>query len=359
LSAGISRTNSDREKSVTVALRALCVLAAVVCVGPTGGADAPPKQLNLLCTVPLQWCEALAKAFEEKSGVKVAITQKGGAEALALLIAQKNSPRFDVWYSGTGEFHLQAGEQGLLEEYRSPETSELREWSTRHLQQTKNRSVALYLRSIGFIVNTRRLAAKQLAEPKCWSDLARPEYGDQLDMGHPAQSSAARATLLAFVQLFGEEKAFDMIKRIHANVSNYTRLASNAARAVARGDSTLAIVLMYTGENEVMDGFPVKVIAPCEGLAYDLLSMSIVGKARNPDSARAFYDWALTPESLEIGYAFSYWQMPAHKKASVVAHVLDTDQMKLIDTEFARFGTSERRRLLERWDREVSVLPRN
>ena len=94
---------------MTVALRALCVLAAVVCVGSAGGADAPQKQLNLLCTVPLPWCEALAKGFEEKSGIKVALTQKGGAEALALLIAQKNSPRFDVWYSGTGDSHLQAG----------------------------------------------------------------------------------------------------------------------------------------------------------------------------------------------------------------------------------------------------------
>ena len=344
---------------MTVALRALCVLAAVVCVGSAGGADAPQKQLNLLCTVPLPWCEALAKGFEEKSGIKVALTQKGGAEALALLIAQKNSPRFDVWYSGTGDSHLQAGEQGLLDEYRSPQTSELRDWSTRHLQQTKNRSVALYLRSIGFIVNTRRLAAKQLAEPKCWSDLTRPEYDDQLDMGHPAQSSAARATLLALVQAFGEERAFDMIKKIHSNVGSYTRLASNAARAVARGDATLAVVFMYTGENEVADGFPVKLITPCEGLAYDVVSMSIVGKARNPESARAFYDWALTPESLEIGYTFSYWQMPAHKNATVVSHVLNTDHAKLIDTELARFGTSERRRLFERWDREVSVLPRN
>jgi iron(III) transport system substrate-binding protein len=340
-------------------LRTLCVLAAVVCVGPAGGADAPPKQLNLLCTVPLPWCEALATAFEKKSGIKVAVTQKGGAEALALLVAQQSSPRFDVWYAGTDDVHVQAGELGLLEDYRPQQASALRDWSARHLQQTKNRSVALYLRSIGIVVNTRRLAAKQLDEPKCWSDLGRPEYDDQIALGHPAQSSAARATLLAFVQLFGEEKAFELIKKIHANVANYTRRAANAARAVARGDGTLAVVFMYTGENEVIDGFPVKVIAPCEGLPFDLVSMSIVGKARNLENARLFYDWALTPESLEIGYAFSYWQMPAHRDAKIVAHVLDTDSAKLVDTEAGRFGTAERRRLLDRWDRDVSVLPRN
>ena len=343
---------------MSIALRTLCVLAAVVCVCPAGGADAPQKQLNLLCTVPLPWCEALVKAFEQKTHIKVAVTQKGGADALALLAAQKNSPRFDVWYAGAGDTHVQAAEQGLLEEYRSPQVSALRDWSTRHLQATKDRSVGLYLRSIGIIVNTRRLAAKQLAEPKCWGDLGKPEYDDQIEMGHPAQSSVARATLLAFVQLFGEEKAFELIKKIHANIDKYTRRASNAGRAVARGDGTLAIVFIYTGENEVADGFPVKLIVPCEGIPYDLLAMGIVTRAPNADSARAFYEWALTPESLEIGYTFSYWQMPAHREASVVAHVMNTDQAKLIDSDPARFGTSERRRLFGRWDREVSVLPR-
>ncbi len=342
-----------------VALRALCVLAAVVGAIPASGLETPQKQLNLLCTVTLPWCEALATAFEKNSGIKVAVTQKGGAEALGILSSQKSSPRFDVWYAGTGDSHLQAAELGLIDEYRSPRLSELRDWAVGHAQQTKHRSVALYLRSIGIIANTRRLAAKQLSEPKCWSDLGRPEYDDQINMGHPAQSSAARAALFAFVQLFGEEKAFELIKRIHGNVDNYTRRATNAARAVARGDATLGIVFMYVGAQEVADGFPVKVIVPCEGVAYDVLAMSIVSKARNPDAARIFYEWALTPESLDIGYTYSYWQMPAHRSAELPSRVLNTDQVKMIDSDLTRFGTAERRRLLDRWDREVSILPRN
>ena len=344
---------------MSIALRALCVLVAVAAVCPAFGADAPQKHLNLLCTVPLPWCEALAKAFEKNTGIKVAVTQKSGADALGILSSQQSSPRFDVWYAGAGDFHLQAAEQGLLEEYRSPRLPELREWAVRHAQQTKHRSVALYLRSVGVVINTRRLAAKQLAEPACWSDLGRPEYDDQIEMGHPAQSNAARAALLAFVQLFGEEKAFELMKRIHGNVGNYTRRATNAARAVARGDVTIGIVFMYAGAQEVADGFPVKLIVPCEGVAYDVLAMSIVSKARNPDAARKFYEWALTPESLGIGYAFSYWQMPAHRSAELPSRVLNTDQAKVIDSDLTRFGTSERRRLLDRWDREVSILPRN
>ena len=344
---------------MTIALRALCVLAAVVVACPAFGADAPQKQLSLLCTVPLPWCEALAQAFEKNTGTKVAVTQKSGADALGILAAQKGAPRFDVWYAATGDSHLQAAEQGLLEEYRSPRLPELRDWAVRHAQQTKHRSVALYLRSVGLVINTRRLAAKQLAEPKCWSDLGRPEYDDQIEMGHPAQSNAARAALFAFVQLLGEEKAFELMKRIHGNVDNYTRRATNAARAVARGDATIGIAFLYAIAQEVADGFPVKLIVPCEGVAYDVLAMGIVSKARNPDAARTFYEWALSPESLDIGYAFSYWQMPAHRSAELPSRVVNTDQVKMIDSDLNRFGTVERRRLLDRWDREVSILPRN
>ena len=177
-------------------------------------------------------------------------------------------------------------------------------------------------------------------------------------MGHPTQSSAARATLLALVQALGEERAFDLVKRIHVNVNKYMRRAGNAARAVARGEATVAAAFVFTVTQEIVDGFPVKLIVPCEGLPYDILAMSIVSNARNAEDARAFYEWALTPESLQIAYKFSYWQMPAHRNAEVPVRVLNTDQAKLIDVDVARFGTAERRRLFDRWNREVSIVPR-
>ena len=343
---------------MTIALRAFCVLAAVVGACPAFAGDAPRRQLNLLCTVTLPWCEALATAFEKKNGIKVAVTQKERAEVLPLLSSQRASPRFDVWYAGTADLHLQAAELGLVGEYRSPQLDELRDWAVRQAQQTRYRSVGLYLRAVGVVVNERRLAAKQLPEPKCWTDLARPEYDDQLDMGHPTQSSAARATLLALVQALGEEKAFDLIRRIHVNVNKYMRRAGNAARAVARGEATVAAAFVFTVTQEIVDGFPVKLIVPCEGLPYDVLAMSIVSNARNAEDARAFYEWALTPESLQIAYKFSYWQMPAHRNAELPVRVLNTDQAKLIDVDVARFGTAERRRLFDRWNREVSIVPR-
>jgi iron(III) transport system substrate-binding protein len=342
---------------VSIALRAVGALVALAFSGGVNAAAAP-KSLDLLCSVPLPWCEALAVAFETKSGVKVTVTQQTAADAPALLASQKATPRFDVWYGGAGDLHLQAAEGDTTDEYRSAQLAELRDWAVQYARQSRYRSVGLYLRAIGIVVNTQRLAAKRLAEPKCWSDLARPAYDDQLQMGQPGQSTAARTMLITLVQIFGEDKAFDLVKRIHTNVGRYTRRATNAARAVARGDATLGAVFLHEGATEIAAGFPVKLIMPCEGLGYDVIGMSLVRDGRNRESAQLFYDWALTPESLELEYSFSFWQMPAHRGATVAPQVPKTDGAKFVTYDGARLNVAERKRLAERWQREVSVLPR-
>ena len=338
------------------ASRAICVLGvlALAWSGSVAAAD-----LALLCSVPSDWCQALATKFERDSGIKVSVTQRQSGDVLALLGVQSARPRYDVWYGGAGDLHLEAAEDDLTDEYRSPRLPELREWAVRHAEHARFRSVAIYLRAIGFIVNTRRLAARQLAEPKCLVDLGRPEFDDQLQMGHPSQSAATRATVIALAQVLGEQKAFELLGRIHENVALYSRRATNAARAVARGDVSLGIVFLYDGANEVAGGFPVKLIAPCEGLPYDVVGMSLIKGGSNAESARKFYDWALGAESQEIEYAFSFWQMPAQKGTRLDAKVFDTDTAKVVSYDYARYGTSAaRKHLLDGWDREVGKLPR-
>ncbi len=100
-----------------IALRAFSALVALAGWSGAIAADAP-QSLNLLCSAPLPWCEALAAAFEGKSGIKVAVTQKATAETPALLAAQKAAPRFDVWYGGAGDLHLYAAEDDTTDEYR-------------------------------------------------------------------------------------------------------------------------------------------------------------------------------------------------------------------------------------------------
>ena len=60
-------------------------------------------QVNVICSVPIPWCEALAAQFTKETGIKVGLTQKGSGESMAQVAAEKANPKYDVWYAGTGD----------------------------------------------------------------------------------------------------------------------------------------------------------------------------------------------------------------------------------------------------------------
>jgi iron(III) transport system substrate-binding protein len=58
-------------------------------------------QLNILCSVQVEWCTAATAAFEKQTGIKVSMTQKGSGETFAQINAEKENPKTDLWFGGT------------------------------------------------------------------------------------------------------------------------------------------------------------------------------------------------------------------------------------------------------------------
>lgn len=69
--------------------------------------------------------------FERATGIRVAMTRRSSGETLTQIRAERANPRGDVWWGGSGDPHLQAAEEGLTEEYRSPNLALLHPWSVR------------------------------------------------------------------------------------------------------------------------------------------------------------------------------------------------------------------------------------
>jgi iron(III) transport system substrate-binding protein len=87
--------------------------------------------------------------------------------------------------------------------------------------------------------------------------------------------------------------------------------------------------------------------------------MSIIRGARNMENARRFYDWALTPEAQAIGAEAKAYQLPSNRSAPIPPQAPRFENIRLIDYDFARWGSAEERtRLLTRWDREVRAAAR-
>src|SRR5205809_2249243 len=150
-----------------------------------------------------------------------------------------------------------------------------------------------------------------------------------------------------------------MLKEWNTNISNYSRQGVGPIKATARGENMIAVAFIHDVVTEAQAGFPIKVVAPCEGTGYEIGSMSIIKGARNLDSAKQWYDWALTPEAQKLGGESKSYQVPSNKATKPPPQAPDFSQIKFIDYDFAKYGSSaERKRLLAKWDSEVKNLPR-
>lgn len=337
--------------------RALWALGVVLACCASAGQSRAQGALVVYCAVNEEWCRGAVTAFERETGIKVSMTRKSSGETYAQVKAEAANPRGDIWWGGTGDPHMQAADDGLTIEYKSERLGELQGWAVRQWEQSKGRAVGIYSGALGFGFNTELVKQKGIAEPKCWADLLDPKLKDEVQVADPNSSGTSYTMLATLVQLMGEEKGFAYLKALHKNVNQYTKSGAAPARAVGLGETTVGIAFQHDLVTVVVDKAPVKVVAPCEGTGFEIGSMSIIKGARNLENAKRWYEWALTAKAQEIGAQTKNYQVPSNKSAQIPPEAPKLAEIKLIDFDFAKYGSSaERRRLLSKWDNEVKNL---
>ncbi len=324
------------------------------------GPLAAQTTINLYCSSPnTAWCQGMAVGFEKTEGVHVAVIQKATGEMLAQIIAERANPRGDVWWAGPADAFLQAAEQGLLEEYRSPNVAQLYDWAQGITDTSHNRVSGVYggILSLGY--NTEIAAHKKYAVPKCWKDLLDPALKGDVMLGNPSASGTAYLMLSTLVQVFGEDEAFRFMAQLNRNVSSYARSGIGPMTAVKQGEIFVGSSVLHGVINEIVRGYPVLPILPCEGVGYEIGSVAIIKGTRNLDAARKFVDRALSPEGNRIGLTVGEYAIPTNRSVPLPPQVPKMTDIKVIRYDFARYGSAETRtRLLDRWEKEVNALPR-
>ncbi|MFV2091606.1 MAG: ABC transporter substrate-binding protein [Hyphomicrobiales bacterium] len=315
-------------------------------------------KLNYYCSAQEDWCQLMARGFEDATGIKVNMTRKSSGETFAQIKAEARNPKGDIWWGGTGDPHLQAAEEGLTQPYVSPMRSELNDWAIAQAKSADDKTIGIYSGALGYGYNSELLKKNNLPVPACWKDLLKPVYKGFIQMANPNSSGTAYTTLATIVQLFGEKEGFEFMKGLHKNISNYTKSGSAPIKAAARGENVIGIVFMHDAVKQAVSGFPIKVVAPCEGTGFEIGSMSIIKGARNLDSAKKFYDWALTAAVQSRSLEVKAYQVMSNKSAESSPKAPKLESIKLIDYDFKKYGSSaERKRLLKKWDDEVKSLP--
>lgn len=321
------------------------------------GGAASAQELNLICSADIAICERLVEEFESSHDIDVNMVRMSSGESYAKIRAEARNPQTDLWWGGTGDPHLQAAADGLTAPYESPMLEELQPWAVSQAEVADYKTVGVYSGALGWGYNTEIFEEKGVEGPACWEDLLDPALKGEIQIANPNSSGTAYTTLATLVQLMGEDEAFDYLKKLNDNVSQYTKSGSAPVKSAARGETGLGIVFMHDAVAQAEEGFPVEVVAPCEGTGYEIGSMSLIDGARNPEEAKTFYDWVLTAEVQSMMPEAGSYQIPSNKAAKAPEAAPDLDEVKLIDYDFEEFGSAERRQeLLSRWDDEIGAI---
>lgn len=333
------------------------IILAVVLSSLSFAAAAPAGRVAVLCSPNPAWCDAIKAAFPRATGIALDDIRLSAGEALARLRAERQNPTFDVWFGGTGDPHIVASDDGITEFYRPKAWDDLR---PELREAVAGKYIPLYAGILGWALNERLLKEKGLPVPRTWTDLADPRYRGLVSYPNPNTSGTGYTMLATIVQIYGEQGAFDLLKRVHRNVAQYTRGGADPGTLTGRGEVAIGVTFVHDSIFQVLQGFPITYNAPSDGTGYEIGGLDLVKGAPNRANAIAFIEWAVTPDAQRLAAeAGQSYQIPSNTKTPVPRIAPRFQDFKVIKYDFLKFGSAAvRDGLVKRWSTEVFPLPK-
>lgn len=335
------------------------MLGMVMLLATLGIAHAGPApgRVAVLCSPAVEWCDALKASFPRATGIALDFVRMSAGEALTRLRAEKANPTFDVWFGGTGDPHFVANEEGLTEFFKPRNWDDLR---PEFRDAVAGKYIPLYAGILGWALNPKLLRDKNLPEPRTWKDLADPRYKGLVAYPNPTTSGTAYTMVATMVQLYGEREAFEVLKRIHPNVSEYTRAGAAPGVLTGRGEVAIGVTFNHDSVVQILRGFPITYGSARDGTGYEIGGISLIKGTPNRANGIAFIEWALSPEAQRLASeAGESYQIPSNAKSPVPKVSPRFQDFNVIKYDFVKFGRADvRDRLLDRWLKEVFPLPK-
>lgn len=316
-----------------------------------GEAAAASTELSLLCTPQVQWCEGMKAEFEKANpGITVNFVRMSSGESLTRLRNEKDNPQFDIWWGGPIDSFIAAKQEGLLEQYNSPNMGNIKDPSL--MKDADNYWAGIYVGSLGFATNKEWLAENPGVEaPTSWDDLLKPEFQGQLMVAHPSSSGTSYTALCTVLQIKGEEAGWEFLKSYANQVLQFTKSGSAPGRFVGQGEAAVGIVFSHDIVAEIQKGSPLLLTFPAEGTGYEVGGMGIIKGAKHLDAAQKWFDWALEPATQELGPKYEAFQAPTVTGAE--ASMPELLEVNLIDYDFDYCG-SNKKAFVDKFTNEIA-----
>jgi putative spermidine/putrescine transport system substrate-binding protein len=304
-----------------------------------------------------------AKKFADATGFNVVLVPKAtGTEIMATAIAQKAKPQVDVvqsdllpWLAGIGQDLFVPIDAAAVPNKADLQPAAL----VKDEQGTQVFGVAPYGDLFCLIYNKDTFTKKGWAAPSQWTDLERPELQGQL-LIPPGTSAYGLYALIILARAHGGSEAniepgFAALKKIAPGVVDWSDTFAKMSQFLEDGTASLAFHGIAGAFDMQKRGLPVGFAVPSPAYLSPT-AMGIMKGGPNPEGARAFVNWWISPEVL--GHrAETYGQTVTNKKVKLspaaAAKLPDQDKLATM-VEIDYYAVLKNRAAwVDRFQREV------
>jgi len=323
----------------------LLVLMAATTVFANGKGE-DRQSVTAYTTLDEELARKAFNAFTEETGIEVDWVRLSTGEAVARIEAEKENPQASIWYGGVGLGHIEAKNKGLTMVYDSPAAA-----MPEQFRDVDRYWSGIYAGPLCFESNTMSLEKYGLEAPQSWEDLVDPAFEGHIQMANPGSSGTAYNVLATMVQILGEDAAFDYMRELDRNITQYTRSGSAPGKNASIGEVTVAIGYAHDGVKLVDQGYPLEITFPEEGTGYEVASVSLIanGPEGELEAAKKLYDWALGEPAARIYtsvFSVPFIDVPLPEGAKPISEVNTIVQ----DDEWA---AANKTRLVEKWNQII------
>lgn len=292
---------------------------------------------------------AVLKSFQQKTGVNISYARISGNACLGRIADEREKPKADVWYGGTWDTYISAADEGLLYPLNGFEHAP---YKAEGYGVGEPNWFGIYSGYLGFICDMGALTAAGVEPPHSWEDLTKPEYAGMICMANAETAGTGLMTTSVLIQIFGEERAAELLREIDENVCAYVRTGNGVAARVAGGGAAIGVGFLHNGLSYIEEGRDdIALFAPAEGTGYEVGGAAILAGCSHLDEAKLFMAYAMTPEAQEIAQTVGSYQFLTVEGARdpEAAQAVTDMGVKLIDYDAIWTGENKDH-IVEMWN---------
>jgi iron(III) transport system substrate-binding protein len=280
----------------------------------------------------------IAQRFQDETGIEVRLVpdteETKSTGLLNRLIAEKERPQADVFWSGDPVRAAVLKRRGISAPYRSPAAEEL----PPRFSDPEGHWTGFSARARVLIYNRDKVSEAQA--PDSILDLLEPRFRGQTCLANPLFGTTSMHAAALFAVL-GEQRARKFFEDFSANGGRIVSSNGEVRRQVASGECTVGITDTDDANVARLEGKPVGIVFPDAGGMGTLVipnSAVLIAGAPHPEAARRFIDFLLAPETEQALAESEAAQMPARPGLPAPAGLPALADLKPMEVDYGRLA---------------------